>query len=167
MIYSSYTFLLQYVFFHYTPTFCLLIKMETSKFYENYVTYFWAWMVVNHVSTIYWMIFIGWLFRQDSLPCAMKHLSIFCIHQIQTKTCIWTQTLKTCILYNLITYSTDIGNTWELSVKYSKESTKTLCLLKTGNKVVKVGWVHSKVEDNNSMRRGPQWEANWVPILNG
>jgi hypothetical protein len=26
----------------------------------------------------------------------------------------------------------------ELSVKYSKESTKTLCLLKTGNKVVEV-----------------------------
>jgi hypothetical protein len=27
----------------------------------------------------------------------------------------------------------------ELSVKYSKESTKTLCLLKTGNKMVEVG----------------------------
>jgi hypothetical protein len=27
----------------------------------------------------------------------------------------------------------------ELSVKYSKESTKTLCLLKTRNKVVEVG----------------------------
>jgi hypothetical protein len=27
--------------------------------------------------------------------------------------------------------------------------------------------VHNKVEDNNSMMRGPQWEANWVPILNG
>jgi hypothetical protein len=27
----------------------------------------------------------------------------------------------------------------ELSVRYSKESTKTLCLLKTGNKVVEVG----------------------------
>jgi hypothetical protein len=26
-----------------------------------------------------------------------------------------------------------------LGVKYSKESTKTLCLLKTGNKVVEVG----------------------------
>ena len=28
----------------------------------------------------------------------------------------------------------------ELSVKYSKESTKTLCLLKTRNKVVEVGY---------------------------
>jgi hypothetical protein len=27
----------------------------------------------------------------------------------------------------------------ELFIKYSKESTKTLCLLKTGNKVVEVG----------------------------
>jgi hypothetical protein len=27
----------------------------------------------------------------------------------------------------------------ELFVKYSKESTKTLCLLKTGNKVVEMG----------------------------
>jgi hypothetical protein len=32
-----------------------------------------------------------------------------------------------------------INLTIELSVKYSKESTKTLCLLKTGNKVVEVG----------------------------
>jgi hypothetical protein len=56
--------------------------------------------------------------------------------------------------------------TIELSVKYSKESTKTLCLLKTENKVVEVGWIHNKVEDNNNMMKGPQWEANWVPLLN-
>jgi hypothetical protein len=55
----------------------------------------------------------------------------------------------------------------ELSVEYSKESTKTLCLLKTGNKVVEMGLVHNKVEDNNSMRRGPQWKVNWVPVING
>jgi hypothetical protein len=40
-------------------------------------------------------------------------------------------------------------------------------LLKTGNKVVEVGWVHNKVEDNNSMKRRQQWEANWVLVLNG
>jgi hypothetical protein len=50
--------------------------------------------------------------------------------------------------------------TLELSVKYSIESTKTLYLLKTENKVVEMGCVHSKIEDNNSMRKGPQWEAN-------
>jgi hypothetical protein len=43
----------------------------------------------------------------------------------------------------------------ELSVKSSKESTETVSLLKTGNKVVEVGWVNNKVKDNNSMRRGP------------
>jgi hypothetical protein len=31
----------------------------------------------------------------------------------------------------------------ELSVKSSKESTETVSLLKRGNKVVEVGWVHS------------------------
>jgi hypothetical protein len=30
-------------------------------------------------------------------------------------------------------------NTIELSIKYSKEGTKTPCLLKNGNKVVEVG----------------------------
>jgi hypothetical protein len=34
----------------------------------------------------------------------------------------------------------------ELSVKSSKESTKTVNLLKTRNKVVEVEWVHSKIE---------------------
>jgi hypothetical protein len=33
----------------------------------------------------------------------------------------------------------NVLDTKELSVKYSKESTKTLCLLKTENKVVEVG----------------------------
>jgi hypothetical protein len=33
----------------------------------------------------------------------------------------------------------EVGNIIELFVKYSKESTKTLCLLKTGNKVIEVG----------------------------
>jgi hypothetical protein len=32
----------------------------------------------------------------------------------------------------------------ELSVKYSKESTKTLCLLKIKNKVVEVEWINNK-----------------------
>jgi hypothetical protein len=41
-----------------------------------------------------------------------------------------------------------VVNTIELSIKYSKESTKTLFLLKIENKVVEVGWVHSEVEDN-------------------
>jgi hypothetical protein len=39
-------------------------------------------------------------------------------------------------------------------------STKTLYLLKTGNKVVEVGQIHSKIDDNNSMRRGQQWKEN-------
>jgi hypothetical protein len=34
----------------------------------------------------------------------------------------------------------------ELSVKSSKESTEIVSLLKTGNKVVEVEWVRSKVE---------------------
>jgi hypothetical protein len=34
----------------------------------------------------------------------------------------------------------------ELSVKSSKENTKIVSLLKRGNKVVEVGWIHSKVE---------------------
>jgi hypothetical protein len=48
----------------------------------------------------------------------------------------------------------------ELSVKSSKERIETVSLLKTGNKVV---------EDivKYRMRRGQQWEANWVPVLNG
>jgi hypothetical protein len=43
--------------------------------------------------------------------------------------------------FNLIpTNSTKkIINTLELSVKYSKDNIKTLCLLKIGNKVVEVG----------------------------
>jgi hypothetical protein len=40
-----------------------------------------------------------------------------------------------------------------LGVKYSKESTKTLYLLKIGNKVVEVDEYTVKIEDNNSMRR--------------
>jgi hypothetical protein len=43
----------------------------------------------------------------------------------------------------------------ELSIKSSKESTETVSLLKTGNKVIEVGLVNNKVEDNNSMKRGP------------
>ena len=50
---------------------------------------------------------------------------------------------------------TSIFNWIELSVKSSKESTEIVSLLKTGNKVVEVGLVSNKVEDNNSMRRGP------------
>jgi hypothetical protein len=38
--------------------------------------------------------------------------------------------------------------------KRSKESTETLSLLKTGKKVVEVGWVNNKVEDNNSNQVG-------------
>jgi hypothetical protein len=40
-----------------------------------------------------------------------------------------------------------LPNSKELSVKSSKESTETVSLLKSGNKVVEVGCVHSKVED--------------------
>jgi hypothetical protein len=54
----------------------------------------------------------------------------------------------------------------ELSVKYSKESTKTLCLLKLGIKWLKWGEYIVKIEDNNSRRWGQQYKANWVP-LNG
>jgi hypothetical protein len=60
------------------------------------------------------------------------------------------------------TFGQGIMNTIELSIKYSKESIKTLCLLKIGNKVVEV---IVKIEDNNSMKRGQQWEANWVPLI--
>jgi hypothetical protein len=35
-------------------------------------------------------------------------------------------------------------DTIELFVKYSKEGTKSPYLLKTGNKVVEVGWLHNK-----------------------
>jgi TRAP-type uncharacterized transport system substrate-binding protein len=42
----------------------------------------------------------------------------------------------------------------ELSVKSSKESTESMSLLKTGNKVVEVGWVHSKVEDEEGTTVG-------------
>ena len=50
-------------------------------------------------------------------------------------------------------------DTIELSVKYSKESIKHSVYSKLGIKWLKWG-------DINSMRRGPQWEANWIPILN-
>jgi hypothetical protein len=42
----------------------------------------------------------------------------------------------------------------ELSVKSSKESTEPVSLLKTRNKVVEVGWVHSKVEDEEGTTVG-------------
>jgi hypothetical protein len=42
----------------------------------------------------------------------------------------------------------------ELSVKSSKESTEPVSLLKIGNKVVEVGWVHSKVEDEEGTTMG-------------
>jgi hypothetical protein len=57
--------------------------------------------------------------------------------------------------WHVCQWSIEVVYTWELSVKSSKESTETVSLLKTGNKVVEVGWVNNKVEDNNSMRRGP------------
>jgi hypothetical protein len=44
--------------------------------------------------------------------------------------------------------------TIELSVKSSKESTEPMSLLKIGNKVVEVGWVHSKVEDEEGTTVG-------------
>jgi hypothetical protein len=57
-----------------------------------------------------------------------------------------------------------ISPTIELSIKYSKDSIKTLCLLKTRNKEVGVGSQSFdmylmgeftvKLEDNNSMVRG-------------
>jgi hypothetical protein len=59
---------------------------------------------------------------------------------------------KYYLSWNIINFFINIK---ELSVKSSKESTETVSLLKTGNKVVEVGWVNNKVEDNNSMRRGP------------
>jgi hypothetical protein len=59
-------------------------------------------------------------------------------------------------------YLTDFINTLELFVKYSKECTKTLCLLKTGIKWLKWDEYTVKIEDNNNMRRGQQGEANWV-----
>jgi hypothetical protein len=40
----------------------------------------------------------------------------------------------------------------ELSVKSSKENTETISLLKIGNKVLEVGWLNNKIDDNNSMR---------------
>ena len=54
----------------------------------------------------------------------------------------------------------------ELSIKYSKESTKTYVCSKLGIKWLKWGEYILKIEDNNSMKRGQQWEANWIP-LNG
>jgi hypothetical protein len=46
----------------------------------------------------------------------------------------------------------------ELSVKYSKKSIKTLCLLnlKLGIKWLKWDEYRVKIEDNNGMRRGQQ-----------
>jgi preprotein translocase subunit YajC len=48
----------------------------------------------------------------------------------------------------------------ELSVKSSKESTEPVSLLKTGNKVVEVGWVHSKVEDEEGTTVGSKLSTN-------
>jgi hypothetical protein len=48
----------------------------------------------------------------------------------------------------------------ELSVKSSKESTKPVSLLKTGNKVVEVGWVHSKLEDEEGTIMGSKLGTN-------
>jgi hypothetical protein len=42
----------------------------------------------------------------------------------------------------------------EFSVKSSKESTEPMRLLKTRNKVVEVGWVHTKVEDEEGTTVG-------------
>jgi hypothetical protein len=42
----------------------------------------------------------------------------------------------------------------ELFVKSSKESTEPMSLLKIGNKVVEVGWVHSKVVDEEGTTVG-------------
>jgi hypothetical protein len=58
---------------------------------------------------------------------------------------------KSIFRYSLL----ELNERLELSVKSSKESIETINLLKTRNKVVEVGWVNNKVEDNNSMRRGP------------
>jgi hypothetical protein len=52
--------------------------------------------------------------------------------------------------FGIADWQLELPLTWEiieLSVKSSKESTETASLLKSGNKVVEVGWVHSKVED--------------------
>jgi hypothetical protein len=48
----------------------------------------------------------------------------------------------------------------ELSIKYSKESTKTLRLFKTGNKVVEVGWPNNKVEDEEETTVGSKLGTN-------
>jgi hypothetical protein len=50
--------------------------------------------------------------------------------------------------------------TIELSVKSSKENTQPVSLLKTGNKVVEVGWVHSKVEDEEGTTVGSKLGTN-------
>ena len=48
----------------------------------------------------------------------------------------------------------------ELSAQYSKESTKTLWLLKTRNKVVEVGWVYSKIEYEEGNTLGSKLGTN-------
>jgi hypothetical protein len=48
----------------------------------------------------------------------------------------------------------------EISVKSSKESTEPMSLLKTGNKVVEVGWVHNKVEDEEGTTMGSKLGTN-------
>ena len=56
----------------------------------------------------------------------------------------------------------EVGHIVELSVKSSKENTEIVSLFKSGNKVVEVGWIQSKIEAKEGTT-----EANWVPILNG
>jgi hypothetical protein len=61
---------------------------------------------------------------------------------------------NTEIFQNFTAALPKILETLELSIKSSKESTKPVSLLKTGNKVVEVGWVHSKVEDEEGTTMG-------------
>jgi hypothetical protein len=64
--------------------------------------------------------------------------------------------LKELFNYHWLLFKTctKIKNILELFVKSSKESTEPVSLLKTGNKVVEVGWVHSKVEDEEGTTVG-------------
>jgi hypothetical protein len=57
-------------------------------------------------------------------------------------------------LPNLVSFLFEFMLSIELSVKSSKESTEPASLLKTGNKVVEVGWVYSKVEDEEGTIMG-------------
>jgi hypothetical protein len=62
--------------------------------------------------------------------------------------------MKYRIKWSYAPFGEEMWKILELSVKSSKESTEPVSLLKTGNKVVEVDWVHSKVEDEEGTTVG-------------